>query len=140
MAQTWWDKTQPVKPWILDPSGKYGAEFESWGTDDFGRTHGRITGNSMSSGQYALYQQDMADWNEMKKDLPPNTPKPHDSLLSPSSLCFNYTSSPVRLDNHSQWWKLSKGANWKKPLGPGSSIEGKDNYPVVHISWIDAQA
>ena len=80
------------------------------------------------------------DWDEMKKDLPPNTPKPHDSLLSPSSLCFNYTSSPVRLDNYSQWWKLSKGANWKKPWGPGSSIEGKDNYPVVHVSWIDAQA
>ena len=34
----------------------------------------------------------------------------------------------------------SKGANWEKPWGPGSSIEGKDNYPVVHVSWIDAQA
>ena len=66
MAHTWWHKTQPVKPWILDPSGKYGAKFDSWGTDDFGSTHGQITGHSMSDRQYALYQQDMADWKEMK--------------------------------------------------------------------------
>ena len=28
------------------------------------------------------------DWNEIKKILPPNTPKPHDSLLEPASLVF----------------------------------------------------
>ena len=28
------------------------------------------------------------DWNEMKKNLPINTPKPHDSLLQPGSLIF----------------------------------------------------
>ena len=72
MAHTWWHKNQPVKPWILDPSGKYGAEFDSWGTDTYGdfgpkgSTHGEITGHSMTAGQYALYQQDMADWKEMK--------------------------------------------------------------------------
>ena len=72
MAHTWWHKTQPVKPWILDPSGKYGAKFDSWGTDDYGHicpkgsTYGEITEHSMTAGQHALYQQDMADWKEMK--------------------------------------------------------------------------
>ena len=79
------------------------------------------------------------DWDEMKKDLPPNTPKPHDSLLAPSSLLFHYTSSPVELNDYSQWWKFTKGVNWKNPWGLGSSIEGKDDFPVVHISWNDAQ-
>ena len=44
------------------------------------------------------------------------------------------------MQDHTQWWKFQKGANWKNPWGPGSSIDGKDDYPVVHISWNDAQA
>ena len=80
------------------------------------------------------------DWDEIKEGLPVNTPKPHDSLLEPSSLVFRYTESSVNLQDHTQWWKFQKGANWKNPWGPGSSIDGKENYPVVHISWNDAQA
>ena len=80
------------------------------------------------------------DWDEIKKGLPKNTPKPNDSLLEPSSLVFKYTESSVNLQDHTQWWKFQKGANWKNPWGPGSSIDGKDDYPVVHISWNDAQA
>jgi formylglycine-generating enzyme required for sulfatase activity len=33
-----------------------------------------------------------------------------------------------------------KGADWKHPQGPGSDITGKDDFPVIHISWDDAQA
>ena len=36
--------------------------------------------------------------------------------------------------------ELEKETNWKQPQRPGSTIEGKDNYPVVHISWNDAIA
>ena len=61
-------------------------------------------------------------------------------MLEPSSLVFKYTESSVNLQDHTQWWKFQKGANWKNPWGPGSSIDGKENYPVVHISWNDAQA
>ena len=32
------------------------------------------------------------------------------------------------------------GANWRHPTGPGSSIAGKDNHPVVHIAYEDALA
>ena len=44
------------------------------------------------------------------------------------------------LHDASQWWGWVKGADWRHPEGPGSSIEGKDNYPVVQVSWYDAQA
>jgi formylglycine-generating enzyme required for sulfatase activity len=40
----------------------------------------------------------------------------------------------------SQWWLWTTGANWKQPQGPNSNIKGKDNYPVVQVSWYDAQA
>lgn len=80
------------------------------------------------------------DWEEIKKDLPPGTPRPDDSLLVPASLVFHQTSGPVNLNDPSQWWDWKPGANWKQPHGTGSSIEGKDDYPVVHVSWYDAEA
>lgn len=81
------------------------------------------------------------DWEEMKKQVPPGTPKPHDSILQPGSLVFKKTRESVpNLYDFSQWWEWKIGANWKHPQGPDSDIEGKDDYPVVHIAFEDAQA
>tara|TARA_B110000003_G_scaffold42504_1_gene39823 strand:+ start:1092 stop:2138 length:1047 start_codon:yes stop_codon:yes gene_type:complete len=81
------------------------------------------------------------DWEEMKKSLPPGTPKPHDSILQPGSLIFNKdVKEVVGMDNYFQWWKWQIGANWRAPKGPGSSIENKENFPVVHIAYEDALA
>ena len=80
-------------------------------------------------------------WEEMKKQLPPGTPKPHDSILQPGSLIFNKNvKAVVGMDNYYQWWTWKIGANWKHPQGPNSSIEGKDDFPVVHITHQDALA
>ena len=38
------------------------------------------------------------------------------------------------------WWCQVWGSCWKHPEGPDSTIAGKDDYPVVHISWNDAGA
>ena len=80
------------------------------------------------------------DWNELKKDLPPNTPKPDESLLVPASLVFKKNENITNLNNHTQWWNWVKGANWRHPGGEGTSIDGKDNHPVIHVSWYDAMA
>jgi formylglycine-generating enzyme required for sulfatase activity len=80
------------------------------------------------------------DWNELKKQLPPGTPKPDASELVPASLVFAPPDHPVDLNEYAQWWEWKKGANWRHPHGPGSSIIGKDNYPVVQVSWYDAVA
>lgn len=81
------------------------------------------------------------DWEEMKKELPPGTPKPADSILQPGSLIFNKNvSAEVNMQNYGQWWTWKVGANWQHPSGPESTIEGKDNFPVVHIALEDAQA
>ncbi|HYV91685.1 MAG TPA: formylglycine-generating enzyme family protein [Chitinophagales bacterium] len=80
------------------------------------------------------------DWDELKKQLPEGTPRLPDSLLAPGSLVFTPPSRPISLDNVSQWWSWIRGADWKHPLGPGSSIAGKENYPVIQVSWDDAQA
>ena len=79
-------------------------------------------------------------WEDIKKELPPNTPRPDDSLFKPASLIFVSSQGPVNLNSHNQWWKWQPGANWKHPMGPDSNIEGKGDHPVVHISWYDAIA
>ncbi|MDR5707427.1 formylglycine-generating enzyme family protein [Agromyces aerolatus] len=38
------------------------------------------------------------------------------------------------------WWRGVRGADWRRPGGAGSSIDGLGDHPVVHVSWNDAQA
>jgi formylglycine-generating enzyme required for sulfatase activity len=79
-------------------------------------------------------------WEELKKQLPPGTKKPDPSRLVPGSLVFTPPARQVPLNNLSRWWRWVPGADWRHPQGPGSSIQGKDNHPVVHVSWHDAAA
>ena len=89
---------------------------------------------------YVTTAEKKPDWEELKKQLPAGTAKPDESLLVAASLVFTSPGHTVSLDDASQWWTWTQGANWKHPQGPKSNIEGKDKYPVVHISWDDAMA
>lgn len=81
------------------------------------------------------------DWEVMKNQLPPGTPKPHDSILQPGSLTFKAAENKLpNLYDFSQWWQWRVGACWKHPQGPGSTLIGKESYPVVQISYADALA
>jgi formylglycine-generating enzyme len=79
-------------------------------------------------------------WEQIMKQMSHSAPKPPDSLLVPASLVFTSTAKEVTHHDESQWWKWTPGASWRHPRGPGSTIEGKENYPVVHVSWNDAEA
>lgn len=83
------------------------------------------------------------DWEELKKQLPPETPQPDESLLVPGSMVFSPTQGPVPLDDWQRWWSWMPGADWRHPLGPRSSVTNDDKYddhPVVHVAWDDAVA
>lgn len=67
----------------------------------------------------------------------PNAPP---EALVPGSVVFAPTPQAVPLDNHFQWWSYIDDASWRHPTGPGSSIEGRENHPVVQIAWEDAAA
>jgi formylglycine-generating enzyme required for sulfatase activity len=53
---------------------------------------------------------------------------------------FTRTDGPVDLRHLSQWWAWTPGASWRSPEGPGSSIDGREDHPVVQIAFEDAAA
>lgn len=69
------------------------------------------------------------------KDYPGMAPE----LAQPGSAVFEMTSGPVNTAVPS-WWEFKIGASWRSPLGPGSSIEGIEDHPVVHVAHVDAEA
>jgi len=60
--------------------------------------------------------------------------------LVAGSLLFTPPSTTPDLREFWRWWTFVPGADWRHPEGPGSSIDGKANHPVVHVSWRDANA
>ena len=148
-------KSKYNKNMVLIPGGVFsmGGDGDGWKDefpkhkveiDSFWMDINEVTNNQflefVNSTGYITTAERNIDWNQIKKDLPPNTPKPDDSYLVPSSLVFFPTSGAVNLNDVSQWWKFINGANWRQPQGPGSNIDGKGNHPVVHVSWYDAIA
>jgi len=80
------------------------------------------------------------EWDLLKQQLPPGTPKPDESVLVAGSMVFTPPPYEVPTQDISLWWSWVEGANWRHPDGPESTIEGKENHPVVHISYDDAKA
>lgn len=80
------------------------------------------------------------DWEEIKKQLAPGTPKPPDEFLRPGSMVFKPTAGPVDLKEMAGWWTWTIGASWQHPTGPHSNLDGLDEHPVVQVSWDDAVA
>ena len=70
----------------------------------------------------------------------PGAPVPKQDDLKAGALVFSPPDHPVDLRDVTKWWKWVPGANWRQPEGPGSSMEGRDDHPVVHVSWFDAEA
>jgi formylglycine-generating enzyme required for sulfatase activity len=60
--------------------------------------------------------------------------------LVAGSTVFAPTLYPVELDNYMRWWSYVPGADWRHPTGPDSSIEGREDFPVVQIAYEDAVA
>ncbi len=78
----------------------------------------------------------VAERQPSSEDYPDALPE----LLVPGSAVFEKKSHPVDLSNPGNWWAYTPGACWRRPQGPGSSLKGLANHPVVHIAYEDAEA
>ncbi len=77
----------------------------------------------------------LAERSPKSEDYPGALPE----LLVPGSAVFRQTPGPVDLRLPS-WWHYVPGANWRHPEGPGSTLQGRDRHPVVHVAYEDAEA
>jgi formylglycine-generating enzyme required for sulfatase activity len=66
---------------------------------------------------------------------PEDFPGAEPSLLVPGALVLD-----KKPGEEMYTWEYRPGASWKHPMGPGSSLEGKEDHPVVHVCWDDAVA
>lgn len=79
-------------------------------------------------------------WSSIQRLLPPGTPPPAPGLLVPGGLVFTGTEAPVPLADETRWWRYVPGADWRHPGGPDTGIAGRDDDPVVQVSYDDARA
>jgi formylglycine-generating enzyme required for sulfatase activity len=89
--------------------------------------------------KYITTAEQKPDWEKLKHQALPNTPKPDEKLLVPASLVFTPLDHAVPLNDPTLWWVWIPGADWKHPHGPQSKFAGLD-HPVVQVSWDDANA
>ncbi|MEP4196905.1 MAG: SUMF1/EgtB/PvdO family nonheme iron enzyme [Aliishimia sp.] len=71
---------------------------------------------------------------------PKEQPNMPEAFYAAGSLVFRKSDHPVRLTDPSQWWDYIAGACWKRPEGPDSTLSGRGDHPVVHVSYVDASA
>src|SRR5262249_20608627 len=141
------DDPAPVMVWV--PGGEFtmGTDDDIGWSDEKPAHRVRVGGfwmdqTEVTNAQFRAFveatghvttEEKKADWEAMRKQLPPGTPRPPDEKLVPGSMVFTPPAGKVNLKDFSQWWRWVPGACWKHPEGPGSSIDGKDDHPVVHV-------
>ena len=99
----------------------------------------RMDRTEVTNGQFATFVKatgyvTVAERVPTQEQYPTADPK---NLVPGSAV---YRPAAASLEGPPVWWVYVPGASWRRPDGPGSSIEGKKNYPVVHIAWEDAVA
>jgi len=126
--------------------GYYGREYPAHQVevDGFWMDNHEVTNAQykafIEATHYITVAERVIDWEVLKKELPPGTAKPHDSILLPGSLVFKASKGPVNLNDIANWWHWTIGANWKHPQGPNSTIAAIMDHPVVHMAYEDAVA
>jgi len=78
----------------------------------------------------------IAERTPRKEDFPDAPPE----NLVPGAVVFSPPNEPVPLNNHYIWWRYIKGADWRHPEGPESTIVGREKHPVVQVAYDDAIA
>ena len=62
------------------------------------------------------------------------------AMLLPASVVFVKAPRALDMSDHYQWWRYVRGADWRHPGGPGTSLQGLWEHPVVQVAFEDAEA
>ncbi|MBD2655139.1 formylglycine-generating enzyme family protein [Synechocystis sp. FACHB-383] len=128
------------------PGGTFrmGADDNQWPEERSAATvtvsHFCLDTHEITNGQFAEFVQETGYLTVAERPLSKEQfPELTDEGRSPGSVVFQ-ALSPGQSITELSWWHWQPGANWRHPEGPNSTIKGKDNHPVVHIAFEDAQA
>ena len=108
----------------------------------------KVTVNGFWMDRYAVTNADFRRFVEATRyvtlaERPANAadyPGAKPELLEPSAVVFRKTAGPVDLRNPHNWWTYVRGADWRHPQGPGSTLQGLWKHPVVHVAYEDVEA
>lgn len=146
--------TPPGMVWV--PGGEFAMgtdESEAYATerpahrvkvDGFWMDETEVTNEQfakfVAATKYLTVAERVPDWEELKRGLPPGTPKPSAERFVAGSLVFTPPKEAPARDDFTLWWTWTSGANWLHPEGPNSNLDGRANHPVVQIAYEDAVA
>jgi formylglycine-generating enzyme len=100
-----------------------------------------IDERQVTAGEFRRFVRETGYVTVAQRPLDPDLyPDADPELLRPGSLVFRRSSGPVDLGDHQNWWEYVPGAFWKRPGGKGTTVNGRDRHPVVHIAYEDAEA
>ena len=98
-----------------------------------------VDAHEVTNAQFAKFVEEtsyatVAEQSSDPADWPGDVPA---EFLQPGSILFTPPAPGQPVEN---WWSWVAGTNWRHPDGPDSNLAGKDNYPVIHIAFEDAEA
>ena len=108
----------------------------------------RVTVSGFLIDRYAVTDADFANFvtatgyrTVAERPLDPAAyPGADPNLLTPGSAVFFMPTGRVNLVTFAAAGPYVPGACWPQPEGPGSTIEGRERHPVVHVVFEDAEA
>jgi len=131
--------------WV--PGGTFWMGGNDASTDDAGPAH-RVTLRGYWVDRTEVTNREFAEFvaatgHLTSAERPPQSqdyPGVPAGKLVAGSAVFAPPAGPVDRDDWLSWWEYVPGASWRRPGGPSTTIDGRDDEPVVHVSWDDARA
>ena len=131
---------------VAVPAGTFAMGSDRFYRDE-GPVHDEEVGalaierHPVTNAQFARFVADTGHVTVAERPLDPELyPGVAPADLEPGALVFRPTPGPVDLADWRQWWTWVPGAMWRSPFGESSSIDGKDDHPVVQVAYEDATA